>query len=55
MILVPSLPMPPVPAAPARPALPEAGEWLHLALTVWLPMSGGLGLETLFDRLEARA
>ncbi|MCZ8151684.1 MAG: hypothetical protein O9292_04755 [Rhodobacteraceae bacterium] len=37
------------------PALQDAGEWLRLALSDWLPMSGGLALETLFDRLEGRA
>lgn len=48
-------PLPPAVPVVARPAPAESAEWLRLALTSWLPMSGGLGLETLFDRLEGRA
>ena len=47
------------PYAMTAPALPqdrqEAREMLRLALRDWLPMSGGLSLEVLFDRLEGRA
>ena len=47
----------------AAPALPpartafrqDAPEMLRLALRDWMPMSGGLSLESLFDRLEGRA
>lgn len=50
----------PFPALPPAPeaqhaARPEAGEWLRLAVSDWLPMSAGLALETLFDRVEGRA
>lgn len=44
----------PVPALPHQ-SRQEARDYLRLALRDWLPMSGGLSLEALIDRLEGRA
>ena len=44
----------PVPALPHHDRQ-DARDYLRLALRDWLPMSGGLSLEVLFDRLEGRA
>ena len=45
----------PSPDLPLSPAVVEAAEWLRIALGDWLPLSGGLALESLFDRMEGRA
>lgn len=70
MIRSHSVPLPPAPAQSIRSAAgpaaspaareaadrwPPAREWLGLAMGGWSPMSGGLTLESLFDRLEGRA